>query len=95
MLNIFQLINFIFWFIEAEKGIISNQWICFATLIFLGICGGGVYVGCFYFILNDSNIPPEFKELCLNIGTIFNDSGVLLSSVTCVILDNTFMKEKN
>ena len=95
LLNIFQLINFIFWFIEAEKGIISNQWICFATLIFLGICGGGVYVGCFYFILNDSNIPPEFKELCLNIGTIFNDSGVLLSSVTCVILDNTFMKEKN
>ena len=94
LLNIFQLINFIFWIIEAEKGIISNQWICFATLILLGICGGGVYVGCFYFILNDSKIPPEYKELCLNIGTIFNDSGVLLSSVTCVILDNTVMKEK-
>ena len=95
LLNIFQLINFIFWFIEAQKGIISNQWICFATLIFLGICGGGVYVLCFYLILNDSKIHPEYKELCLNIGTIFNDSGVLLSSVVCIIMDNTFLKDKD
>ena len=94
LLNIFQLINFIFWFIEAKINIISNQWLCFATLIFLGLCGGGVYVGCFYFILNDNKIPPEYKELCLNICTIFVDSGVLLSSVTCVILDNTIMKNK-
>ena len=75
-------------------GIISNQWLCFSTLIFLGLCGGGVYVGCFYFILNDNKIPPEYKELCLNICTIFVDAGVLLSSITCVILDNTIMKNK-
>ena len=95
LLNIFQFINFVFWFIEGKYGIIDNQWVCFITLIFLGFCGGGVYVGCFYFILNDNKIPPEYKELCLNIGTIFNDSGVLLSSITCVILDNTFMKNKD
>ena len=95
LLNIFQLINFIFWFIEAMKNIVSNQWLCFITLILLGLCGGGVYVGCFYFILNDNKIPPEYKELCLNICTIFVDSGVLLSSITCVILDNTIMKKKN
>ena len=92
LLNIFQLVNFIFWFIEAKINIISNQWLCFATLIFLGLCGGGVYVGCYYFILNDNKIPPENKELCLNICTIFVDSGILLSSITCVILDNTIMK---
>ena len=62
-------------------------------MILLGICGGGVYVGCFYFILNDNKIPPEYKELCLNICTIFVDSGILLSSITCVILDNTIMKD--
>ena len=95
LLNIFQFINFIFWFIEAEKGIISNQWICFSTLIFLGICGGGVYVVCLYYILNDNKIPLKYKELCLNIGTIFNDLGVLLSSIVCIILDNTIMKDKN
>ena len=88
LLNIFQLINFIFWLIEATMGIISNQWFCFFTLFLLGLCGGGVYVGCFYFILNDNRIPPEYKELCLNICTIFIDLGVLLSSIICIIFDN-------
>ena len=94
LLNLFQIVNFVFWFIEAMKGIISNQWICFVSLILLGLCGGGVYVGCFYFILNDNKIPADYKELCLNICTIFVDFGVLLSSITCIVLDNTIMKEK-
>ena len=93
LLNIFQLINFILWFIEVMKNIISNQWICYFSLILIGLCGGGVYVYSFYLILNDNNIPPEYKELCLNICTIFVDSGVLLSSITCIILDNTIMKK--
>ena len=92
LLNIIQLCNFIFWFLEALLGFVSNEWICFITLILLGLCGGGVYVGCFYFVLNETSIPPEYKELCLNIATLFNDFGVLFSSILCVIFDNTFMK---
>ena len=94
LLNIIQLINFIFWFLEALLGIVSNQIVCFITLIFLGLCGGGVYVGCFYFVLNDITIPPQYKELVLNIATLFNDMGVLLSSILCVIFDHTFLKNK-
>ena len=92
LLNIIQLCNFIFWFLEALLGFVSNEWVCFITLILLGLCGGGVYVGCFYFVLNETSIPPEYKELCLNIATLFNDFGVLFSSILCVIFDNTFMK---
>jgi battenin len=92
LLNIIQLCNFIFWFIEACIGMVSNQYVCFVTLVFLGLCGGGVYVGCFYFVLNDTRIPPQYKELVLNIATLFNDIGVLLSSIICVIFDNTFLK---
>jgi hypothetical protein len=58
----------------------------------LGLCEGGVYVGCFYFVLNETSIPPKYKELCLNISTLFNDFKVLFSSILCVIFDNTFMK---
>ena len=94
ILNIFQFINFIFWMIEAIEGFISNQWFCFFSLILLGLCGGGVYVGCFYFILNNNKIPSEYKELCLNIGTIFVDSGVLLSSIVCIIIDNILKNKK-
>ena len=41
---------------------------------------------------SEPNILPEFKELCINIGTILNDCGILSSSITCLILDNTIMK---
>ena len=94
ILNIIQFCNFVFWFLEALLGIVSNQIVCFITLILLGLCGGGVYVGCFYFVLNDIRIPPQYKELVLNIATLFNDMGVLLSSILCVIFDNTFLKNK-
>ena len=92
LLNIIQLCNFTFWFFEALFGIVSNQVVCFITLICLGLCGGGVYVGCFYYVLKENKIPPQYKELCMNIATLFNDFGVLLSSIVCVIFDNTFMK---
>ena len=94
LLNIIQLCNFTFWFLEALLGIVSNQIVCFITLILLGLCGGGVYVGCFYFVLNETKIPPQYKELVLNIATFFNDFGVLFSSILCVIFDNTFLKER-
>ena len=94
LLNIIQLCNFTFWFLEALLGIVSNQIVCFITLILLGLCGGGVYVGCFYFVLNETKIPPQYKELVLNIATLFNDFGVLFSSILCVIFDNTFLKER-
>ena len=94
LLNIIQLCNFTFWFLEALLGIVSNQIVCFITLILLGLCGGGVYVGCFYFVLNETKIPPQYKELVLNIATLFNDFCVLFSSILCVIFDNTFLKER-
>ena len=94
LLNILQFINFTFWFLEALLGIVSNQIVCFITLVLLGLCGGGVYVGCFYFVINDITIPPRHKELVLNIATLFNDMGVLLSSILCVIFSHTFLKNK-
>ena len=90
--SIIQLINFILWFVEVYVDYITNEWICFIHMIIVGLCGGASYVGCFYFILNSKTIEQEIKELCLNIGTIFNDIGILSSYITVLILDNTIMK---
>ncbi len=90
--SIIQFINFVLWFIEVYSGFITNEWICFIHLIIVGLCGGASYVGCFYFVLNSQTIEPRIKELCLNIGTIFNDIGMLTSSISVLILDNTIMK---
>ena len=90
--TIVQLVNFILWFVEVYVDYITNEWICFIHMIIVGLCGGASYVGCFYFILNSDTIDKVIKELCLNIGTIFNDIGILTSSITVLILDNTIMK---
>ena len=90
--TIIQLINFILWYCEVFFGYITNEWICYFHMIIVGLCGGASYVGCFFFILNSKVIKQEIKELCLNIGTIFNDIGILSSSITVLILDNTIMK---
>ena len=90
--TIFQLVNVILWVLEYYLIFIKNEYILFFHLIFTGLNGGSSYVGCFYYIMNSKYILPEFKELCINIGTIFNDIGILCSSITCLILDNTIMK---
>ena len=90
--TIFQLVNVILWVLEYYLIFIKNEYILFSHLIFTGLNGGSSYVGCFYYIMNSKYILPEFKELCINIGTIFNDIGILSSSITCLILDNTIMK---
>jgi len=86
-----QLMNVILWIVEYYLIYITSEYILFFHLIFIGLNGGSSYVGCFYYIMNSKHILPEYKELCINIGTIFNDIGILSSSITCLILDNTIM----
>jgi len=55
--------------------------------------GGSSYVLCFYKILNSKTTPIKMKELSVNIATMINDSGILLSSICVLIYDNTIMKK--
>ena len=88
----FQAFNFFLWFLEALFGYISNQWICFIHLFFVGFCGGGENILLLNNMFNSKNISKQFQELCLNISEFFMDWGILLSSVFSIILDNTYLK---
>ncbi|MCQ2819453.1 MAG: battenin family protein [archaeon] len=90
--SLFQLGNLVFWFLLYFLKFITNPWPLFAHLIVVGLFGGAAYVGCFYHVLNSNDIHEDIKELCVNIGAIFNDVGILLSSLTAIALDNTIMK---
>lgn len=92
--TICQGINYIMWIIEVETGYITIWWILFLHLIIVGLFGGASYVGCFHFLLETKSIDSKLKELCVNIGTIFNDLGILSASITVLIVDNTIMKVK-
>ena len=90
--TILQVFNFIFWFFECLFGLVSNQWICFIHLFFVGICGGGGNIGFLHKMFNSNKISHIIKELCLNICEFFMDWGILLSSIISIIFDNTLMK---
>ena len=87
-----QILNFILWFFESLFGFISNQWLCYIHLFYVGICGGGGNIGFLYNLFNSKKISQRFQELCLNLCEFFMDWGILLSSITSIIFDNTFMK---
>ena len=90
--TICQVINYIMWLIEAILGYITIWWVLFLHLVIVGLFGGASYVGCFHFLLQTETIDKRLKELCVNIGTIFNDIGILSASITVLIVDNTFLK---
>jgi hypothetical protein len=87
-----QAFNFVLWFFEALFGYISNHWICFIHLFFVGFCGGGENIILLNDMFHSKNISKQFQELCLNISEFFMDWGILLSSVFSIILDNTLLK---
>ena len=89
---IIQIINTVFWLVEYYTFFIKNQYILFIHIIFVGIMSGSSYILCFYKIIKSEIIKPEYKELCLNISTMFNDFAILFSSIMIFIFDNTFMK---
>ena len=92
MFTYLQIINFIIWFIESIFGFVTNQWICYIHLLFVGICGGSGNIGFLYNMFNSKKISPRIQELCLNICEFFMDWGILISSILSIIFDNTFMK---
>jgi hypothetical protein len=47
----------------------------------LGFFSGGTYAGGFYTILNSNRVDKNYKELTVNVATIFNDSGTFLSGI--------------
>lgn len=91
--TILQAVNVVLWVVEVYTKMITAWWVMFIHLVIVGLFGGSSYVGCFYFLMNTEKIEPTLRELCMNIATMFNDWGILASSITMLILDNTIMKE--
>ena len=56
--------------------------------LILGFFSGGTYAGEFYTILNSDQVQKNFKELTVNIATIFNDTGTFLSGIIGYVFYN-------
>ena len=49
--------------------------------LILGFFSGGTYAGGFYTILNSERVDKNYKELTVNVATLFNDTGTFLSGI--------------
>ena len=84
------IINIIYIF-EFKFGFIP--WPVYLPIgLILGIFSGGTYAGGFYTILNSDRVPKNYKELTVNIATIFNDTGTFLSGIIGYALSNTLVE---
>jgi hypothetical protein len=63
-------------------------------MIFVGLMGGSSYVNVNYLLLSNNKIEKTEKELVMNICSIFNDTGVLLSSLSCLVISNFILPDK-
>ena len=61
-------------------------------MIWVGLMGGGSYVNVMFSILETPKLVKTEKELALTITTVFNDMGILLASISALILTNTVFK---
>ena len=62
--------------------------------LILGFFSGGTYAGGFYTILNSDRVQKNYKELTVNVATIFNDSGTFLSGILGYVFYNFVLKTK-
>lgn len=58
-------------------------------MVFVGLLGGASYVNVIYLVRSSALLDKTEKELAMTILTIFNDIGILLASVTALILNLT------
>jgi hypothetical protein len=61
--------------------VIFQYYLLIPILMINGFFGGGSYAGGFYAILNNDKLGSKYKDLTVNIATIFDDIGTILSGL--------------
>ena len=79
------LIITVIYFIEYYAGFMP-YWLFPIVNYILGCFAGGTYSGAFYTILHSGKVSPEYKELTVNVATLFNDVGTFLSGIVGYLL---------
>jgi battenin len=86
-----QAINFAVWWVEAMSPFMTYYGE-FVLMVWVGCLGGLSYVNVAYLILNSETLDKQYKETGVNISLCFNNIGIILACLTCLLLDNTLMK---
>ena len=80
---------FTFYVFNASLLICKNIYVLFCMMVFVGLMGGAQFVNVIYLIKSSEKLHKTDKELALNMTSMFNDAGILLSSIVSLILSLT------
>ena len=58
-------------------------------MVFVGLMGGASFVNVIYLLKNSTILQKTEKELALNLLSCFDDLGILLASITALVLTLT------
>ena len=86
------MINFVFMFANTIFMFCESLYVLCPLFVWIGLMGGGSYVNVMHSILELKTLKNSEKEGAIVLSLVFNDSGVLLSSIFSLIMDNTLFK---
>jgi MFS family permease len=94
-MTVLQLCLFVFFMLDAILLFCTNLYILFAVMVIVGLMGGASYVNVIYAIRQSTVLDSTEKELALNMLAIFNDVGVLMASLTALLLTSVIFKQND
>ena len=80
---------FTFFMLNSATLFCKNIYILFSLMVFVGLMGGAQYVNVFYQIKGSDKLHKTDKELAINMTSMSNDLGVLVASITALVLSLT------
>lgn len=89
IITICQLTLFTFYLLNAFVFFCKNIYVLFAMMVCVGLMGGAQFVNVLYLIKQSDRLQKQEKELAINMTSMFNDAGVLLSSLVSLTLSLT------
>jgi len=89
LITIAQMCLFTFYMLNSIVLFCSNIYVLFGMMLFVGLMGGAQFVNVIYLIKCSEKLHKTDKELALNMTSMFNDAGILLSSILSLTLSLT------
>ena len=93
IITIAQACLFTFYMLNAAFLFCENIYVLFSLMVFVGLMGGAQFVNVIYLIKCSEKLHRTDKELALNMTSMFNDAGILLSSITALVLSLTIFSK--
>ncbi|KAF4667512.1 hypothetical protein FOZ61_008224 [Perkinsus olseni] len=100
--TLLQLANCVFWAAESSLHSVRYEWFVTDTagfefygccMMVVGLMGGTSYSACYAYFRDTPTVPDRLREVLVNVSYGVSSLGMLLSSLSAIILSKTILSE--